>query len=331
MNAYLKIHQQKYPKRTLQDDIKFLYQHHLGCEHFVFSPQKTFEYILSEPKKQKEMEIEDIGNGFVRVHFGILQNAQATLLNRIFVKTSEIKGDKQAFLKDLLDLKNDSNKEEIDAYIASGMPSIHHSEVFRNAYEPCYRVCDKKMMQYFDVLLKAQELKEGIIGIDGRCGSGKSTLGQLIADLFNLQLVHMDHFYLPLDMRTKERLSTPGGNVYYERVLKEVIMPYQNKQDTTFGLFDCSIMDLNEKQTLHYEPKIVIEGSYAFVPALRDYYDLKIFSTISKEAQKKRIIGRNGLDGWPMFENRWIPLEELYFSNNDLEKIADIVVDTSNF
>ncbi len=63
------------------------------------------------------------------------------------------------------------------------------------------------------VLLSALEKKPEakVIVIDGMCGSGKSTLAAALGKQMVGEVIHMDDFFLPFDLRTKERLSAPGG------------------------------------------------------------------------------------------------------------------------
>ena len=51
-----------------------------------------------------------------------------------------------------------------------------------------------------------------IVAIDGNCTSGKTTLANQLAANYDCNVFHMDDFFLPVDMRTEERLTTPGGN-----------------------------------------------------------------------------------------------------------------------
>ena len=64
-----------------------------------------------------------------------------------------------------------------------------------------------------------------ILAIDGCCASGKTTLAVQLADRFGGDIVHMDDFFLPLFLRTPDRLSEPGSNVHYERVLTQIVTP----------------------------------------------------------------------------------------------------------
>lgn len=50
------------------------------------------------------------------------------------------------------------------------------------------------------ILKKAEEIRISetplFIAIDGRCGSGKTTLGEALAKRLHASLIHMDDFYL---------------------------------------------------------------------------------------------------------------------------------------
>ena len=66
------------------------------------------------------------------------------------------------------------------------------------------------------------EKRNPVIAIDGPCSSGKTTLAVFLAEKYGFQVIHTDSFFLPSEMRSKERLSQPGGNVHYERFNDEV-------------------------------------------------------------------------------------------------------------
>ena len=62
-----------------------------------------------------------------------------------------------------------------------------------------------------------------VIALDGRAASGKSTLSEDVRKVMDVDIVHMDDFFLPKELRTPERFLEPGGNVHYERFISEVI------------------------------------------------------------------------------------------------------------
>lgn len=168
-----------------------------------------------------------------------------------------------------------------------------------------------------------------VIGIDGRCGSGKSTFGLELSNRLNGNCFHMDDFYLPLYMRTPERLATPGGNVHYERFVEEVANPIKQHESIAYRRFDTLNQCFSEPVLFSPSQVTVIEGSYAFNPAIGDLYDIKIFMTHSAQVQLERIERRNGLEKRIVFEQIWIPLEELYFRSLTPDQDVDLILDTS--
>jgi uridine kinase len=169
-----------------------------------------------------------------------------------------------------------------------------------------------------------------ILGIDGRCGSGKTTFAKDLLAHFDGVVIHMDDFFLPKDMRTLARMEEPGGNVHYERVLEEVISPILKNAPISYRKFRCDLACFETKPIeLPTARLIIIEGAYAFHPLLQPYYDLKVFMTHSPEKQKQRIVKRNGELGWSRFETMWIPLEEKHIGENKVLEFCDVILDTS--
>lgn len=86
-----------------------------------------------------------------------------------------------------------------------------------------------------------------LIAIDGRCAAGKTTLTKRLSSILNCSVIHMDHFFLRPEQRTKERLAQAGGNVDRERFEKEVLKPLRAGKAFTYRAFDCHQMSLAEE------------------------------------------------------------------------------------
>ena len=78
-----------------------------------------------------------------------------------------------------------------------------------------------------------------LIAIDGRCGSGKTTLAQRLQQELGGRVFHMDDFFLRPVQRTAERLAHPGENVDHERFLAEVLAPARQGLPVTFRPYLC--------------------------------------------------------------------------------------------
>lgn len=176
-------------------------------------------------------------------------------------------------------------------------------------------------------LANEEQEKPILVSIDGKCASGKTTLGYYLKKEFDANLFHMDDFFLQAYQRTGERLAEAGGNVDYERFKKEVLEPVKKGQTVSYQRFDCSTMKLGETETIPPRHINIIEGSYSEHPFFGDCYDLKVFMEISQEDQIENIRRRNGEDKLRVFMERWIPMEEAYFNAFGIKEKSDFVIE----
>jgi uridine kinase len=163
-----------------------------------------------------------------------------------------------------------------------------------------------------------------VIAIDGRAGAGKTTLGAALSRVLNCDVVHTDDFFLPPELRTPERLAEAGGNVHYERLLSDVISRIGKR--FFYRRFDCSKMSLGDEITIRKSDFLIVEGSYSLHPYLGEYYDVAIFCDVDKNDQLERIHRRNGSKGLKAFEEKWIPMEEAYFSKFNIQQKCDKIL-----
>ncbi len=168
-----------------------------------------------------------------------------------------------------------------------------------------------------------------IIAIDGRCASGKTSFAHKLQQRLCCNVIHMDHFFLPPEKRSAERLAEPGGNVDYERFLEQVLFPLKKGEAFSYRPFDCSLQDYGQPIDIFPGAVTIIEGSYSCHPLFREYYDLTIFLTVAPEEQLARILRRNGADAVAVFRDKWIPLEETYFTAHRIAEACDIYSDTT--
>ena len=173
-----------------------------------------------------------------------------------------------------------------------------------------------------------RENKIIVIAIDGRTGSGKTTISSFLSLFFCEDInsvIHMDDFFLPKKLRTPDRLKKAGGNIHSERFLEEVI-PFLRDDIFMYRKFDCSTLDYSDFVEIKNNFVRIVEGSYSTHPIFGRYADITIFSYISFEEQKSRILKRNGEEKLKIFLEKWIPMEEKYFKAFDIKNKADFVV-----
>ena len=332
----------RYPAMTAQDAVKLLYQAVFGPGHLIADPAAAKRYLSAERAacaKHDGAAFEPIGGGFCRLHLGSkeLDGISDELLYDLFSSSAEKCGEMETFLQQLTSLealaeegKTPFSKDDLAAYLAAyraeGCPMVSHSQTYRDAYGPAYRVVREEYARLLPLLRRLSAMDGGVIAIDGRAASGKSTLAEELSKLLSAPVVHMDDFFLPPQKRTPERLAEPGGNVDYER-FKEEVLPGLKQGDFAYGVFDCSVMRVTEQASVPAAPWRIVEGGYSHHPCFGDYADVLIFLSVEPSEQLHRLIRRNGEEMAEMFKTRWIPMEERYFEAFEIRNKADVVME----
>lgn len=164
-----------------------------------------------------------------------------------------------------------------------------------------------------------------LIALDGMCASGKTTLAMHVQEQCpDVEVIHMDDFFLRPEIRTPERLKEPGGNVDYERFRKEVSDPLIATGSCRYRVYSCKCQGFVCSKTVRHPRIVIIEGAYSAHPYFGEIYDAVFFLSISPEEQKERIRKRNGERMLTRFLNEWIPMENRYFETFRIkEKYTD--------
>ncbi len=178
--------------------------------------------------------------------------------------------------------------------------------------------------------LALQPTKPLVLALDGRCGSGKTTMAAALAEQFPDSIVlHTDDFYLPPAQREPDWEKTPCANMDLARLRDEVLVPARDGQSVPYRAYSCREGRCLPVQQLSAQPLVILEGSYSHHPLLAGYETLRVFVTCSKPEQSRRLQAREG-GRYQSFAARWIPLEEAYFSQYHIENKADFVMDTTS-
>jgi len=353
LKEVLEYHTKAYPKLQPQDAVKLLYQNEFGGGHIIPDHAISLQRLIKECEglepDDRLSRCEDIGFSWVRLNlraFGMEELSKQTI-NRLFVVSSEQKQGSIAFfglkLNILRDLSDKGifafSKEELDDYLEryskEGFPIVSHSRVYRETYRPAYRVILKKFEGCIELFMRLDKLLEQqesiVVAIDGNCGSGKSTLAMLLQQIYGCNVISMDDFFLPNELRTHKRLQEAGGNIHYERFLSEVVEGIKSGSPFFYRVFDCKTGEYGGEKSFSPKRITVVEGSYSLHPNFSGVYDLKVFAHCSHEEQKRRILKRSGEDLFQRFVDEWIPMEEKYFQAFQIRENSDVLVDTDRY
>ena len=330
-------HYRAYEQMTLRDIFKFLHQSTFGCEHMVSSLEAATDYIKKEAENISEHKplVEPLDGGFSRVCLSVLnEGLSAETLGKLFYlsarkpRTSvealeeKLKTVKEMIAEGSLPFDEKEFDEAVTEWKQSGYEALHHSDTFRSAYKPAYRVvsaCFVPFLPLFTAVDKALEKGRVILTIEGGSASGKTTLANMLKEIYGCTVFHTDDFFLQPCQRTPERFQEAGGNLDRERFFEEVIAPLKENKPVNYRRYDCGTMRILPAVEVLPQKLTVIEGAYSLHPYFGEYCDISIFLDITPDLQKERILKRNP-EMADRFFKEWIPLEEKYFEEMKIKQ-----------
>ena len=315
-----------------------LHEGDCSCESCM---DKANETLQDKEMPTDEDLIEPLCGDYCRVKLSYLSHGLSPeTLGRIFAASARTEPDGLRRLEEMLEAASELAKkgrlpfseEELkraaEQWKKEGYPAVHHSEEFREAYRPAYRVVAESYAKFMGLFAEIdRRLKRGDVrlAIEGGSASGKTTLSAMLAEIYDCSVFHMDDFFLRPEQRTKERYAEIGGNVDRERFLSEVLKPLSKGETIAYRRFDCKSLQLEPARNMIPKRLSVIEGAYSMHTELSDHYDLSVFLDISPELQKKRISKRNTPEMAERFFNEWIPYEHKYFDGMRVKERCDMV------
>ena len=159
LRAILVTHAKRYPLMQPTDAVKLIYQNEFGGGHLIRDEEACLNYLRREyasvEKDPTAPLYEDIGNGVIRVNLAALREEDLEQLGKAFINSAaKHKGTLDSFLNKLEVLQTltsegvfafdlDALNAYLSEYKAVGYPAVSHSEQYRQAYTPAYRIIRK--------------------------------------------------------------------------------------------------------------------------------------------------------------------------------------------
>ncbi len=158
-----------------------------------------------------------------------------------------------------------------------------------------------------------------IVLIDGRAGSGKSTLGallqnQLFKDGESLpRLIHMDDLYEGWD-------GLQAGTDY---LLRQILTPIVSRKRASWQEFNWAKNERDRWREFEGGTPLIIEGCGSLSRATAELANLKVWVDSPEETRRARWIEREGGDVfWP----RWAAQELDFYARERSTELADLTV-----
>ncbi len=344
-------HCRRYPALGPEDVLKGLHQSVFGCGHLVTDEAAGLRALQAElsapPAADTGPNPETLDGDFCRLHLRYLpENGLAPeTLFRLFALSAQAPAGDAALLEEklacLLALAQSgqlpfSCEETARAaadWRAAGFPARRHSEPFRRAYRPAYRVLWRAYARLLPLLSaidrQLARRPRVIAALEGGSAAGKTTLAALLKRIYRCNIFHMDDFFLRPEQRTAARLAEAGGNVDRERFYAEVLLPLRRGETVRYRPYDCRSQTLSAPVETAPGALNIVEGAYSMHPALAEYYDLSAFLRVTPEMQRARIRARNDPEAQRRFFSDWIPMEEAYFAAADTAARCDLILEVT--
>ena len=294
-----------------QDAVKLVFQNEFGGEHLLVDEKDSLNRLIQEcenlSKIQGQLIAEDIGNNKARLFLAsdAVKRLPPGCIFKIFTASMGQQGSVESFEKKLKVLREEVRsgifgfeKKELDCFLheyrTKGCTAVSHSQPYRDAYAPAYRVVDSRFVRLLPLIHRINEEQEKksslIVAIDGKAASGKTTAALLLGKLYNANIIHADDFFLPKELRTKERLGEIGGNFHVERFAEEVILPLKRGEAFSYRPFDCSTNGFKDPVFVEPKPLTIVEGAYCMHKNLPEIYGIKVFfDKIGRASCRERV------------------------------------------
>lgn len=156
-------HSARYPLMQPQDYAKLAYQSEYGPAHLVTDESEAIRNVLAEWQTVSGPDVpcnpERIGNDFCRFHMtgSTFPEDAAEALARLFMESAQERIGTLEGLLARLEVLGRMDVAGMDAWLAEyrqrGCPPVRHSEAFRQAYAPYYRVVRESLIFRFPALV----------------------------------------------------------------------------------------------------------------------------------------------------------------------------------
>ncbi|GHO50937.1 uridine kinase family protein [Ktedonospora formicarum] len=173
-----------------------------------------------------------------------------------------------------------------------------------------------------------------LVALDGRSGTGKSTIANELAKHGDGVVVVGDDFYSGGDDDVWSGISAEekvAKVIDWQRMRKQVLEPLLAKRPAHWHPLDFHpergwVGWKDETITLEPAPVILLDGAYSARPELADLVDLAILVEVNDITRRERLILREGPDFMSRWHRLWDPAEDLYFTYIRPRSSFDIVV-----
>jgi para-aminobenzoate synthetase len=173
-----------------------------------------------------------------------------------------------------------------------------------------------------------------LVALDGRSGTGKSTLAQAVGAEVGALVIDGDDFYRGGDDAYWDA-QAPAQKVDLVidwRRQRAVLQRLRGRRQAQWQPYDWDADDGRLATQVIAGPAdvVILDGAYSARAELADLYDLRVLLCVRRDIRQDRLRRREGEQEWAEWQARWGEAEDLYFEKLMPPESFDLVLDGSN-
>jgi uridine kinase len=178
----------------------------------------------------------------------------------------------------------------------------------------------------------AQVRSPVVVALDGRSGTGKSTLAEWMAGQLGGVRVDQDDFYAGGDIDDWRRLTArekADRVIDWRRFRDEVLLPLRGGRGASWRPFNWDTMTGLSSKTISVPAAniVILDGAYSARPELAGLVDLSILVTLPDHVRRERLRQREGEEFVSEWHPIWDEAEDYYFGTVRPAEAFELVID----
>jgi len=171
-----------------------------------------------------------------------------------------------------------------------------------------------------------------LVALDGRSGTGKSTIAKKIAERLGGVGINADDFWAggsneEWDKKIpKEKAETA---IDWKRIKTEVLEPLLSGSSATWHPFNWKAGKGLSSNVIQRNPSplIILDGAYSTRPELQDIIDISILIEVPDDVKRRaRLAERENEEYMKDWHKRWDVAEDYYFSQVRQRDLFDMII-----
>jgi uridine kinase len=179
-------------------------------------------------------------------------------------------------------------------------------------------IADSQLLARIDTLLATAPARAGatrVLAIDGRSGSGKTSLAQQLAGPLDAPIVQLEQFYPGWD----------GLQAGIDLLVEAVLVPLAAGATVQVPRYDWLVGRFVEPWPLEPPGLLIVEGVGAGARAAAAFASVLVWLELEAAVRKERALARDGEVFRPYWSS-WAAQEDVLLAREQTPSRADIVV-----